>query len=256
METLDFTFMLLIAGIGFIAAFIDSVVGGGGLISLPALMWTGLPMLNVIGTNKVAACMGAIAGFFTYLRSGMLDKKILRVMFPLSFVGSILGVIILQKIPPDFLRPLVVVMLIVIAIYSVLKKNWNADKSSGNVHVSHKNYLLGLVGIFSIGVYDGFFGPGTGSFMLFLFLMMGYGFLGAAANARATNLASNLSAAIIFIASGLVNFSYAIPMGVGMIIGAHCGASMAISKGAAYVRPLFIVMTVILIGRQLIELFR
>ena len=254
METLDFTVMAVMAGMGFVAAFIDSVVGGGGLISIPVLMWAGLPMLNVLGTNKIAACMGACAGFLTYWRSGTVDKKIMRVMFPLAFVGSIIGVLIVRQIPPDFLRPLVVVMLIVITIYSVAKKNWGADKKS--VHVSHKHYLFGLVAIFLIGVYDGFFGPGTGSFMLFLYLMMGYGFLGAAANARAANFASNLAAVIIFAGLGLVNYSYALPMGCGMILGAACGAKMAISKGAAYVRPLFIVMTVILIGKQLLELFR
>ena len=196
--------------------------------------------------------MGACAGFLTYLRSGKIDRKIMRVMFPLAFIGSIIGVLVVREIPSDFLRPLVVVMLIVIAIYNLAKKNWNADKIS----TSHKNYLLGVVLIFVLGFYDGFFGPGTGSFMLFLYLMMGYGFLGAAANARAANFASNLAAAFIFTGLGLVNFSYAIPMGVGMIIGAHFGAKMAISKGAAYVRPLFIGMTVILIGKQLIELFR
>ena len=254
METLDFTVMAAMAGMGFIAAFIDSVVGGGGLISMPTLMWAGLPMLNVLATNKVAACMGAFAGFLTYWRSGTVDKKIMRVMFPLAFVGSIIGVLVVREIPPDFLRPLVVIMLVVIAIYSVAKKNWNNDKKS--VHVSHKNYLLGVVLIFVIGFYDGFFGPGTGSFMLFLYLMMGYGFLGAAANARAANFASNLSATMLFIDLGLVNFSYAIPMGCGMILGAACGAKMAITKGAAYVRPLFIGMTIILIGRQLIELFK
>ena len=246
--------MAIMAGMGFIAAFIDSVVGGGGLISVPTLMWAGLPMLNVLGTNKIASCMGACAGFLTYLRSGTIDKKIMRVMFPLSFVGSVLGVFVVREIPPDFLRPLVVVMLIVIAVYSVAKKNWGADKKS--VRVSHKNYLLGVVLIFALGFYDGFFGPGTGSFMLFLYLMMGYGFLGAAANARAANFASNIAAAIIFSGLGLVNFSYAIPMGLGMIVGASCGAKMAISKGAAYVRPLFISMTVILIGKQIIELFK
>ncbi len=254
MEALDFTVMAIMAGMGFIAAFIDSVVGGGGLISVPTLMWAGLPMLNVLGTNKLASCMGACAGFLTYLRSGTIDKKIMRVMFPLSFVGSVLGVLVVRQIPPDFLRPLVVVMLIVIAIYSVAKKNWGAGKKS--IHVSHKNYLLGVVIIFALGFYDGFFGPGTGSFMLFLYLMMGYGFLGAAANARAANFASNLAALIVFTACGLVNFSYAIPMGVGMIFGAACGAKMAISKGAAYVRPLFIGMTIILIGKQIIELFK
>ena len=253
METLDFFTIALMAGMGFIAAFIDSVVGGGGLISVPTLMWAGLPMLNVLGTNKFASTMGACAGFLTYWRSGTIDKKIMRIMFPLAFIGSIFGVLVVRQVPNDFLRPLVVVMLILIAIYSVAKKNWGADKK---VHVSHKNYLLGVVLIFVLGFYDGFFGPGTGSFMLFLYLVMGYGFLGAAANARAANFASNLAAVIIFTGFGLVNFSCAIPMGLGMIFGAFCGAKMAISKGAAYVRPLFIGMTVILIGKQLIELFK
>ena len=243
--------LILMFFMGFIAAFIDSVVGGGGLISVPTLMWAGLPMLNVLGTNKFASTMGALAGFLTYLRSGTIDKKIMRIMFPLSFIGSVIGVFVVREIPPDFLRPLVVVMLIIIAIYSVAKKNWNSDKVSS----SHKNYLLGVILIFALGFYDGFFGPGTGSFMLFLYLMMGYGFLGAAANARAANFASNLAAVIIFTGFGLVNFSYALPMGCGMILGAFCGAKMAISKGAAYVRPLFIGMTIILIGKQLIELF-
>ena len=184
---LDFTVMAAMAVMGFVAAFIDSVVGGGGLISVPTLMWAGLPMLNVLGTNKFASTMGAFAGFLTYLRSGTIDKKIMRVMFPLSFIGSVAGVFVVRQVPPDFLRPLVVVMLIVIAIYSVAKKNWGADKKS--VHVSHKNYLLGMILISALGFYDGFFGPGTGSFMLFLYLMMGYGFLGAAANARAANFA-------------------------------------------------------------------
>ena len=254
MEALDFSVMAVMAGMGFVAAFIDSVVGGGGLISVPTLMWAGLPILNVLGTGKVAASMGALAGFLTYWRSGTIDKKIMRVMFPLSFIGSIIGVFVVREIPPDFLRPLVVVMLIVIAIYSVAKKNWGVDKKS--VHVSHKNYLLGIILIFVLGFYDGFFGPGTGSFMLFLYLTMGYGFLGAAANARAANFASNIAAAIVFTVLGLANFSYAIPMGLGMILGAACGAKMAITKGAAYVKPLFIGMTVILIGKQIIELFK
>lgn len=248
----DFTLFFMFI-MGFIAAFIDSVVGGGGLISVPTLMLANLPMLNVLGTNKFASTMGAAAGFITYLRSGTIDKKIMRIMFPLTFIGSICGVFTVRQVPSDFLRPLVVIMLIFIAIYSVAKKNWGADKK---IHVSHKNYLLGIVLIGVLGFYDGFFGPGTGSFMLFLYLVMGYDFLGAAANARAANFASNLAAVIIFSALGLVNFDYALPMGFGMILCAFCGAKMAISKGAAYVRPLFITMTVILIGKQIIELFK
>ena len=149
METLDFVTMTIMAGMGFVAAFIDSVVGGGGLISVPTLMWAGLPMLNVLGTNKIASTMGAVAGFLTYLRSGTLDKKILRVMFPLSFVGSIIGVLVVREIPPDFLRPLVVVMLIVIAIYSLIRKDWGSD-SKNVVRVSNKKYLIALVAIFAL----------------------------------------------------------------------------------------------------------
>ena len=92
--------------------------------------------------------------------------------------------------------------------------------------------------------------------MLFLYLLMGYGFLNAAANARAANFASNIAAALLFTILGAVNFAYALPMGCGMIIGAHCGARVAITKGASYVRPLFICVTVVLIGKQLLELFR
>ena len=253
MEILDASTLAIIFAMGFVAAFIDSVVGGGGLISIPTLMWAGLPMVNVLGTNKLAACMGAVVGAATFFRSGNADKKFLRILFPMAFIGSILGVLIVRDIPPDFLRPLVVVMLIVIAIYSLLKKD--LGKREVNI-VPQRKFSIGVVLIFIMGIYDGFFGPGTGSFMLFLFLMLGYGFLGAAANARICNFASNLSGVMTFFYFGLINLSYALPMGFGMMIGAYCGAKMALAKGADYVRPLFIIVTTVLIGKQLLELFK
>ena len=239
---------------GFMAAFIDAVVGGGGLISIPALMWAGLPPVTVLGTNKCAAVMGAFTSFATFVRSGRVDMWLIKRLFPVALIGSGLGVLTVRLIPSDVLRPLVVVMLIVVLLYSVFKKNWGSENRykgmSGRMLV-----LSGLVS-FAFGFYDGFFGPGTGSFLLFAFLLVGFDFIGAAANARALNFASNISAALLFAYFGLVDFSYAIPMGLAMIAGAWCGARVALKKGTGYVRPLFIIMTTVLIGKQLIDLFK
>lgn len=254
MELLDVNALGFLVFSGFMAAFIDSVVGGGGLISIPALMWTGLPPLTVLGTNKVAAVMGAFTSFVTFVRSGKVDGWLIRRLFPISLLGSAIGVLTVRQIPSEFLRPLVVIMLILVLIYSVRRKNWGTDSTYSGMSM-RLLMLSGLVA-FAFGFYDGFFGPGTGSFLLFAFLMVGFDFLGAAANARALNFASNIAAAVLFSYFGLVDMAHAIPMGLAMIVGAWCGAHVALSKGAGYVRPLFIIMTTVLIGKQLLELLR
>ena len=110
MELLDVNTLAFLVFFGFMAAFIDSVVGGGGLISIPALMWTGLPPLTVLGTNKVAAVMGAFTSFVTFVRSGKVDGWLIRRLFPISLIGSGVGVVTVRLIPSEFLRPLFIVM--------------------------------------------------------------------------------------------------------------------------------------------------
>lgn len=254
MGLLDLNMVAFLVFFGFMAAFIDAVVGGGGLISIPALMWAGLPPVTVLGTNKCAAVMGAFTSFATFVRSGRVDMWLIKRLFPVALIGSGLGVLTVRLIPSDVLRPLVVVMLIVVLLYSVFKKNWgNENRYEG---MSGRMLVLSGLVSFAFGFYDGFFGPGTGSFLLFAFLLVGFDFIGAAANARALNFASNISAALLFAYFGLVDFSYAIPMGLAMIAGAWCGARVALKKGTGYVRPLFIIMTTVLIGKQLIDLFK
>ncbi|MCR5758368.1 MAG: TSUP family transporter [Selenomonas sp.] len=252
MEFLDAGTMVFLLFFGFMAAFIDSVVGGGGLISVPALLWTGLPPVLALGTNKCAAVMGSFTSFVTFVRSGRVDGSLMRSLFPLSFLGSALGVFAVQLMPAEILRPLVVVMLIAVLLYSIFKRDWGRE----NHYTGLSQRMLLLAGLvsFGLGFYDGFFGPGAGSFMLFGLLMAGFDFLGAAANARTLNFASNISAVIFFGYLGLINFSYAVPMGLAMIAGAYCGASMALKKGVGYVRPLFILMTTILIGKLVWDL--
>ena len=127
MEFLDAGTLAFLVFFGFMASFIDSVVGGGGLISVPALLWTGLPPVLALGTNKCAAVMGSFTSFITFVRSGKVDGYLMRRLFPLSFIGSALGVFTVQLLPPEILRPLVVVMLIAVLLYSIFKKDWGRE---------------------------------------------------------------------------------------------------------------------------------
>lgn len=248
----DILFFLIVAG--FIAAFIDSVVGGGGLITVPAFMLAGLEPVVVLGTNKVASFMGSFTSSVAFLRSGKADLKILKYLFPLSLLGSVLGAYIVHLISSEFLRPLVVVMLILVTIYSLLKKDWGMEATYTGM--TAKTKALSCIMVFAFGFYDGFFGPGTGSFILFYFLCLGFDFIGGAANARILNFASNIAAAVTFSLLGVVNYYYALPVGIAMIFGALVGTQVALKKGAAYVKPLFILVTALLIGKQVWDLLK
>ena len=249
---MDFEAMVFLAIFGFIGAFIDAAVGGGGLITIPALMWTGLSPVTVLGTNKVAASMGSVFSFLTFIRAGKMDVALMKKLCPLSLIGSFAGVLLVQHISSEFLRPLIIIMLVLVFFYTLLKKDWGKDARPQNI--TGKKMFLCLILAFTMGFYDGFFGPGTGSFILFAFIMIGFDFIFATGNAKAMNFASNIAAAILFTYFGSVNFTYAIPMGVFMIIGAIAGSKVAIAKGVSYIRPLFIIVTAILIGKQLLTL--
>lgn len=253
-EELSIEMLIFLVGAGFIASFIDSVVGGGGLISVPALMMTGLSPVVVLGTNKMAAFMGSITSTIAFMRSGKIDLKLIRYLFPLSVIGSALGVFTVQMIPADFLKPIVVGMLVIVTIYSLMKKDWGEISTYHGMN--QKTAVLSGIIAFTLGFYDGFFGPGTGSFLLFAFLCIGFDFIMSAGNARALNFGSNISAMLVFACLDLVNYTYALPMGLGMILGAVAGTRMALVKGAAYVRPLFIFMSLILIGKQLFDILK
>ena len=253
MDDINLYMLLFLIVSGFIAAFIDTVVGGGGLISMPALLFIGLPPAPAVTTNKFAASMGAVVGFISFVRSGYVRFSMVKYLLPLSFLGSIGGAYTLHLIPPDFLRPLIIVMLVLVTIYTLFKKDFGRTTTFKGM--TSRIWALSLLIAFTMGFYDGFFGPGTGTFLLFAFLWIGLDFIGAAANARALNFASNIAGAIFFASQGTVIYEYAIPMGIAMMFGAFCGARMAIAKGASYVKALFIIMSTVLIGKQVIDLF-
>ena len=238
---------------GFLAAFIDSVVGGGGLISLPALLFTGLSPSAAVATNKLAGTMGSLTSTITFYRSGKIDLKSVMKFFPLTFIGSMIGAWIVHLMNPELLKPLMLVMLAAVAIYTIFKKDWGSI--SAVKKLSKAKYGLFLVVITAIGFYDGFLGPGTGSFLIFAFLMVGYDFLKAAGNAKLLNFGSNVGALIMFVFLGQINFAYGLIMGVAQILGAICGSKYAIKRGSGYVRGLFITVTVLLLAKNAYDFF-
>ncbi|MEK3911305.1 TSUP family transporter [Paenibacillus sp. FSL H7-0331] len=244
--------LLFLLAAGFIAAFIDSVVGGGGLIAVPALLLTGLPPSMVLGTNKLGGTLASITSTLSFLFSGKINGKLTLALFPLSFIGAMLGTYTVHLVPSAFLRPLVVCMLVLLLIYTLMRKNWGALMSPRPMTPTIK--LATALCAFALGFYDGFFGPGTGSFLLFLFLLLGFDFVGASGNAKVLNLASNVASLLAFWLLGSVHIGYGLPMGVAMIAGALVGSRLAIRHGASYVKPLFIAVTTLLIGKQLYDL--
>lgn len=252
MEDLSIQVIIFLVVMGFVASFVDSVVGGGGLITIPALLFLGIPPVQAFGTNKLAATFGSLTSTISFLRSGKINLKLSAILFPLAFIGSAFGAYVVTLVPSNFLRPLVIVLLILVTIYTLLKKDWGS--SSTFQKLTRKTGTLVVMMAIGIGFYDGFFGPGTGSFLLFGFLMLGFNFVESAGNAKVLNFASNISATLMFIYLDSVLYSYAIPMAIAMIAGAILGSQTAIRKGAAYVRVLFVSVTVILISKQIWDL--
>jgi uncharacterized membrane protein YfcA len=250
---LDLTSIAFLALFGFIAAFIDSCVGGGGLVSLPALLGLGIPPYLALGTNKLAGTISSATSSATYISLGKFDKKLMLYLFPVSLIGSMIGAKTVLFVPQEVLKILVIVMMALIFIYTLLNKKFGHDtKFKGFTPFT---LGLGIPLTFLIGFYDGFFGPGTGSFFVFLMvLLFGYDFVIAAGNGRILNLASNIAALAVFISEGQVIFLTGLTMGIAMIAGATLGARMAVKTGVRYVRPLFLIVSVSLITKMIYEL--
>ncbi|WP_423798319.1 TSUP family transporter [Neobacillus sp. SAB-20_R2A] len=248
---LDPTLLMILILFGFLAAFIDSVVGGGGLIALPALLFTGLNPAGAVATNKLASTIGSLTSTFMFYRSGKLDIKSVYKLFPLTFIGSMLGAWTVHLINPEVLKPLMLIMLAAVAIYTIFKKDWGSVSTPKKLSIQH--FIIFTIAIFSIGFYDGFLGPGTGSFLIFSFLLVGFDFLKAAGNAKFLNFGSNIAALLMFMFLGQVNYTYGLIMGVAQLAGAICGSKFAIKKGSGYVRALFIAVTCLLLAKNIYD---
>lgn len=243
--TLDgFTVIFLILS-GFFGAFINAVVGGGGLITMPALLAVGLPPATAIGTNKLAAALGNLTSMLTFLRAGKVNIRVLLPILPLVFIGSLSGAFTVQQLAPEILQPLIIIMLVAVLLYTLIRKN--LGQLPQGVLVSGRKKQFAYLLLVSIAFYDGFFGPGTGSFMIFVLLFMGFDFVNAAGSSKLLNLTSNTAALLMFMCFDSVNYSYGLIMALAMIAGAYAGTRLALRRGTGFVRLLFIAVTTVLI---------
>ena len=239
--TLTVLALLVLAAVG--AGFVDAVVGGGGLIQLPALL-LGLPNaspVQILATNKLGSICGTSVASVTYYRRVRPDPRTFLPLMLLAFAGAVLGALVASQIPREAFEPILLVVLVVVGGYVLLKPDVGSEtvlRHSGGRHLS----TAMLVG-FAIGFYDGAMGPGTGSFLvLSLVALLGYSFLDASAKARMANWATNLGALVVFVPQGAVLWKVGLLMGLGNLLGGYLGARVAVSKGARFVRVFFVVV--------------
>lgn len=237
---------------GFVAAFFDSIVGGGGLIATPSLMLTGLPIHTVLGTNKLAALMSNITSVYNFWVAGKINFKMLRVPAAISFLMSAIGAMLTMTMSVEFLKNFIVIMLVLVALYTILKKDLgNVSSFSDNKN----SWIIIYTSTIILGFYDGFFGPGSGSFWIFAFIIAGFDFVSAAANTRVVNFMSVIASTIVFVIFGKVNFLYGIIMGISMMFGAYVGTKFALNRGLHIIKPMYLCVTFALIGKQLYDIF-
>lgn len=234
------TLALLLAA-GFLAAWIDAIVGGGGVISLPAVLLTGIPPTTALGTNKLAAITGVVTASVTFWRGGRVRKRLVMRLFPVAVAAAALGSYTVMHVPPMYLEPIIIAALLAVSGFVLLKKDLGRVASYRGERT--KIWLLTVLMTMAFAFYDGFIGPGTGAFFMMAFATLGFDFVHASGNSRVLNLGSNLGSLLFFLTVGEVHLLYGVVMACGMTAGGYVGARTAMSRGAGFVRIVFMLVT-------------
>lgn len=234
-------FFILLGAAAFLAGMIDAVVGGGGLIQLPAL-FAALPSTapaTLLGTSKLAGVWGTGAAAFSFARRVRIEWSTAVPAAVAAFILAFLGAYTVTQIPPDFVRKLLPFILVAVAAYTFMRKDFGSVHKPLHNGVREKAIAVAIGG--SIGFYDGFFGPGTGSFLVFLFIrFFGFDFLGASAVAKIVNVACNFAALLWFGYSGHLLWQLGLLMAVCNVVGSVVGSNLAIKRGSGFVRVVFL----------------
>ncbi len=239
----------------FIAGFIDSIAGGGGLISVPAYLAAGLPPHFALGTNKFSSTFGTLFATITYKQNKMIDLKVAFLASIFALLGSALGARTVLFIKPDFLRYILLILIPVITIFVLIKKDFGMVDRSKSVDGKKALFFSSLAGLV-IGFYDGFFGPGTGTFLILFFsLLLKYDLRMSNGNTKVVNLSSNVAALITFIFNGKVLFLIGIPAAIFGILGNLAGSRIAIKKGNNIIKVFFILVLSILFVKVILDTF-
>ena len=243
---LDITMWLLLCSVGFIAGFIDAVAGGGGMLTIPALLTVGLPPHIALGTNKLAASFGSLTASYTFYKNKLFSPVFWKYSLISTAISAIIGTLVVSYISIEFLDKLLPLLIIITAIYTLLAKSIENSEHAlpiKNKLLTTKQVIQGLI----LGFYDGIAGPGTGAFWVTsssalyrINILLSYGL------ARSTNFVSNIFSLTTFIYLGYVNPLLGITMGVFLMLGAWVGAHSAIKYGNKFIRPIFIFLVILM----------
>ncbi len=249
---LDLFFLIILFFSGIMAGFVDSIAGGGGIITLPALLAVGIDPHHALATNKLQSSFGSFTSAFNYARVGLMNPKELLIGVISTLIGAATGAIIVQQFNAHSLVSLIIVMLIAIFIYTLLTPNLGMVKKEHKIPHTLFYIIFGLI----IGFYDGFFGPGTGNFWtMALVLLLGLDLKAATAQTKLFNFTSNIVSLVIFIYSGLVIWTAGLIMGVGQIIGAFLGSTLVHKKEIKFIRIFFLIVVALTIIKLIYQYY-
>jgi len=250
MAEISYEIILFLAAAAFLGGFMDSIAGGGGLVTIPALLVAGFSPIEALGTNKLQGLFGSGSATIAYAAKGHVDPAKQLPSALVSFVGAVAGALLATVLPGEWLQAALPILLVAIALYFLLKPNMDDVDRAQRI----SPFVFGLMIVPLIGFYDGVFGPGTGSFFMLAFVALaGHGVLKATAHTKLLNFASNLGGFAAFAVVGVVSWKIGLMMGVAQFIGARIGAGLAMKKGARLIKPLLIVVCVALAVRLLLD---
>ncbi len=246
--SLEILTLLLLTGM--LAGLLDAVAGGGGLIALPVLLSTGISPIQALATNKLQGTFGTFSSSLYFIRNGLVRLDEIKFMVACTFVGAAGGTLVVQFISSQYLSSLIPLLLIGIALYFLLSPTLSDEHRQSLISTR----LFSLTVGFGVGFYDGFFGPGTGSFFVIALVgLLGFGLTKATAHTKILNLTSNTASLCFFLLSGHVILSVGLTMGVGQLIGARLGAGLVHRRGSRVVRPVVVVVSVLISIKLLVD---
>ena len=236
----DITIYIILFIVALFAAAIDAVAGGGGLLVVPTMLLLGMNPLVTLGTNKLQSCFGTATSSFNYYKNGLLKEKNIYFLISLSFIGSLIGTLLVSQLSNELLANLIPILLISAAIFLILNKG-------NRLNISKSLMIAFTPLILIIGFYDGFFGPGTGTFFVLTFLIIKErNLMEATAATKVLNFTSNFASYIVFQTKGFVIIELALIMAIAQIIGAYVGSKLAIKNGEKFVRPVIVLISILL----------
>ena len=243
--------LMMLLGAAFVAGFIDAIAGGGGLITLPALLLAGASPIEALSTNKVQGSFGAATAALSYARAGQVDLRAQRVPAVIALAAGLFGAVLATRLPTETLQIVIPMVLIAVALFFALKRGLSDEDQVQRI----KPELFTALFVPLIGTYDGMIGPGAGAFCMIGFVTLaGYGILKATAHTKLLNFSSNIGGLVVFALFGATWWFTGIAMGFAQVAGAALGAKLALRVGANLIRPLLVITSVALALRVFVQM--